>query len=66
MKKIIYPTIIALISTTVTADFGMMGTGMMGSYGMGIIWPFYFALMAFIFSIIFWLTHNWLTSKKKK
>ena len=49
--------------------FGMMNGGMMGNLGviggslLGLIW---FALAAFVFSAIFWLTHNWLVKSKKK
>ena len=40
---------------------GMMnGTMMGGSFGL-----VYFALVAFIFSVIFWLTHNWLVKKRR-
>jgi hypothetical protein len=56
-------------STFVSADFGDMmdGFGMMGgSFGMGIYGAIYFAIGAFIFSAIFWLTHNWLANCKKR
>ena len=45
-------------------EYGMMGNtwGVAGSLFKAI----YMALAAFIFSIIFWLTHNWLVKGKKK
>ena len=47
--------------------FGMMGDttsmGMVGGSLLGILW---FAIAAFVFSIIFWLTHNWLVPHKKR
>jgi len=42
-----------------------MAYGMMGS-GMGIYGLVYFALAAFVFSVIFWMTHNWIVQKKKR
>ncbi len=45
-----------------TMAYGMMGTGMVGAGFYGLV---YLALAAFIFSAIFWLTHNWLVKKKK-
>ncbi|MBS3121343.1 hypothetical protein J4434_00480 [Candidatus Woesearchaeota archaeon] len=56
---------------------GMMGNmmnnmmtnyGATGVIGVGLIWLIYFAVVVFIFSAIFWLTHNWLVCKcdKKK
>ena len=43
-------------------DFGMMG-------GYGVAWSVlklvYFILASFIFSLIFWLTHEWLARQKK-
>jgi hypothetical protein len=67
MKKIIlFGALFALLSQPVLADWGMMdGTGMMGT-GMGLVGLVYFAVGAFIFSVIFWLTHNWLVPKRKK
>ena len=66
MKKtsLILATIMAF--PLVTADYGMMGSGygMMG-YGWGLLGLVYFVLAAFIFSIIFWLTYEWLVKKKK-
>ncbi len=72
MRKIILvPAFLALLSPLVLADFGgMMGSGygMMGRggmFGMGLFGAVWFALAALIFSIIFWLTHNWLVKGKK-
>ena len=43
--------------------YGMMSTGM-GAWSLyGLV---YFIVIAFIFSVIFWLTHNWLVKGKKK
>lgn len=45
--------------------YGMGGnTGLL--LGIGFYKLFYFALAVFIFSVIFWLTHNWLVKHKKK
>ncbi|QQG38660.1 MAG: hypothetical protein HYS32_03580 [Candidatus Woesearchaeota archaeon] len=45
------------------AYFGMMdGVGYGGMFFVGIV---YFAALAFVFSIIFWLTHNWFAKGKK-
>ena len=43
--------------------YGVMGGGMFGTGLYGLI---YLAIGAFIFSIIFWLTHNWLVKGKKR
>jgi hypothetical protein len=46
-----------------------MAYGMMGSYGgfgSSIYKVLYFAIATFIFSAIFWLTHNWLVQQPKK
>lgn len=48
-----------LLTTSVLADNeGIMGYGMMGGgmFGMGLLGLVYFALGAFIFSVIFWAT----------
>jgi len=43
---------------------GMMGTGSsVGYWLIGLVW---FAAAAFVFSAIFWLTHNWLVKGKKR
>ena len=42
---------------------GMASTGMLG---WGFYKLFYFAVAVFVFSLIFWLTHNWLVKHKKK
>jgi len=33
---------------------------------MGLFGIVYFALAAFVFSAIFWLTHNWIVPKKRR
>ncbi|MBI4447393.1 hypothetical protein HY643_00280 [Candidatus Woesearchaeota archaeon] len=46
-------------------NYGMMGgTTMMGNVGWGIYGLFWFALLSLAFSIIFWLTYNWLAKKE--
>ncbi len=48
--------------------FGMMDGGMMANFGIvggGLIGLVWFALVAFAFSVVFWLTHNWLVKGKK-
>ncbi len=37
-----------------------------GTFGAGILKIVYFAFASFLFSIIFWLTRNWLVKGKKK
>jgi len=70
MKKAIISILGAAIvaSPAVLADFGDMmgGYGMMGSGTMGLFGIVYFALAAFVFSAIFWLTYNWIVPKKKR
>ncbi len=69
MKKTIISIlgVAAAASPAVFADWGMMGsTGMMGSGTMGLLSVIYFALAVFVFSVIFWLTHNWIVPKKKR
>jgi uncharacterized membrane protein len=44
-----------------SGNFGMMGGG--GLLGMSFFGLFYFALAAFIFSLIFWSTYKWLIKK---
>lgn len=69
MKKIIFLVVLVIMSSLVFADYGdMMGYGMMGgigTFGMSLIGVLYFALISFIFSAIFWGTHNWLVKGKK-
>lgn len=43
----------------------MMGYGGMMAWGMG-LGIVYFALAAFLFSVIFWLTYNWLVKAEPK
>jgi len=66
MKKLVIFILFLLVVPFVLADYGMMGSeyGMMGGWGLfGLV---YFVLAAFIFSVIFWLTYNWLIKGKKK
>ena len=66
MKKWIYPLMLVLLSSFVWAQTGLMhyqqkapakGSGM-------IIGLLYFTLGCLIFSVVFWLTHNWLVKKR--
>lgn len=45
--------------------YDMMGYGMMSYFG-GFYALVYFALAAFVFSVIFWWTHNWLVVGNKR
>jgi hypothetical protein len=68
-KTLTYTFLLASLAPAVMADDGDMMSGMMmggGVYGMGVLGFVYFALAAFIFSIIFWATHNWLVKGKKR
>lgn len=42
------------------------GMASAGTLGWGFYKLFYFVVAAFVFSAIFWLTHNWLVKHKKK
>jgi hypothetical protein len=68
MKKIILPLAFLLASFPVLADMDMMGQGIngVGLHGMGTYGLIYLILCAFIFSIIFWWTYNWIVVIKKK
>lgn len=37
---------------------------MMGGWGMGFVGLLYLALASFVFSVVFWLTYNWLAKKR--
>ena len=64
MKKLVYPAMLVLLSSFAWAQTGLMHfTKPEG--GVDIMKFVYFAIMAFIFSVIFWLTHNWLSKYKK-
>ena len=69
MKKLVYSLIAALLLFAVVASahmkyyggrYGMMAAGASGMV-CGLI---YFAIGAFVFSVIFWWVHNWMTKKK--
>jgi len=69
MKKAASFLVLLSVLPVALADGDLMGHGMMGSgyggmFGMGLLWLLYFSLGAFIFSVIFWLTHNWLAKKR--
>ncbi|MFH1064184.1 MAG: hypothetical protein V1729_03835 [Candidatus Woesearchaeota archaeon] len=60
-----------LMLPSVLADYGDMmgGYGMMGGtgwFGMLLLGLLYLAIGAFVFSVVFWLTHNWLVKGKHK
>jgi len=66
MKKILFSVVLSmlLVPSIVLADMG--STGMMGGiFGTSLTWLIYFAIMSLIFSIVFWLTHNWLVKSKR-
>ena len=69
MKKILYLLATILLSTVVFAQSMMDftgGFGVMHKSGKGCLYGLiYFVIGSFIFSVIFWLTHNWLVKKKK-
>ncbi|MBI5392091.1 hypothetical protein HZB00_03765 [Candidatus Woesearchaeota archaeon] len=61
MKKII--AALTSLSAIPLVSAQMMGYGMDGGWmlSFGLI---YLAIFAFVFSVIFWLTYNWLAKKK--
>ena len=68
IKKFVLWTYITLIfSSIVMADtnsgFGMMG---MGTFGFSLIGIIYFALISFVFSLIFWYTYVLVVKNKEK
>ena len=66
MRKMIFLSIMTLMSPSALAQYNMMGgNGMMSGYGGGLTWLLYFAILSFVFSVIFWLTYNWLSGKKR-
>jgi hypothetical protein len=73
MKKLVLiPAFLVMLSAVVSADYGMMGDygayGMMGAggVGMGLLGLLWLVIGAFIFSVIFWSTYNWLVKEKKR
>lgn len=74
MKKTILLGLLPLAVPAVMADYGdVMGPGMMWGYGttggwvgMWFLGLIYLAVAAFVFSVVFWLTHNWLVHGKGK
>jgi hypothetical protein len=65
--KILVGLFTILSSGLVSADSDMMGSGMMsGMYGlgMGFLGLVYFAVFAFIFSLIFWYTYKLIVKKR--
>ncbi|MBW3004674.1 hypothetical protein KY310_02495 [Candidatus Woesearchaeota archaeon] len=66
MKKILYPIMLVLLSSFAWAQTtGLMHykDGSAGGSGM-LLGLLYFAAGSLIFSVIFWLTHNWLVKKR--
>ncbi|MBW2973871.1 hypothetical protein KY346_05785 [Candidatus Woesearchaeota archaeon] len=65
MKKLVYPIMLVLLSTFALAQStGLMHYSGKGS-GLDLMMFVYWAVMAAIFSIIFWLTYKWLIKNKK-
>jgi len=65
--KILVGIFSILSSSLVAADSDMMVGGMMSGmygYGMSLFMLLYFALFAFIFSLIFWHTYKLVVKKK--
>ncbi len=60
-----YGLVAFLLIATVGADYGMMNYGMMGGSAWFLIKLVYFALAAFVFSIVFWLTYAWLLPRQE-
>jgi len=64
-KKIIYPMMLVLLSSFVWAQTGLMHYQQKASAkGSGMLTLLYFTLGCLIFSVVFWLTHNWLVKKR--
>ena len=67
MKKIVISGALGMLLAGSAVLANMMDGRSYGSmYGTGLALLIYFAIAAFIFSIIFWLTHNWLVKEKKR
>lgn len=74
MNKLVLALTALLALPSVFADpydmmmqgYGMMGGGMMGGLTGGFLGLFYFAVLSFVFSIIFWWAYNWVVKEKKK
>ncbi len=49
-----------------TMGYGMMGSMSFGTTGVWLYSIFWLVLATFIFSVIFWLTYNWLAKERKK
>ena len=67
-KKIIYPMMLVLLSSFAlaqTTTTGLMHQKMPGMQSAGFAGLIYFIVGCFIFSVVFWLTHNWLVKNKK-
>ncbi|MDP2907608.1 MAG: hypothetical protein Q8O03_06720 [Nanoarchaeota archaeon] len=77
MNKLVLALTALLALPSVLADYGMMDgfRNMMGSgYGMmgagswmmgGFFGLIYFAILSFVFSVVFWWTYKWLVKEKK-
>lgn len=67
-KKIVYPLMLVLLSSFAWAQStatGLMHQKMPGMQSAGFVGLMYFIVGCFIFSAVFWLTHNWLVKNKK-
>lgn len=66
MKKIIYPLLLVLLSAFAWAQTtGLMHYQESSMGGNIVISLVFFTVVSFIFSVVFWLTHNWLAKSKK-
>lgn len=66
MKRIILPLIMALTTPSVLADYGhITGCGMDGCVGNSLYGILWLAISAFVVSVIFWFTYNWIVKRKK-
>lgn len=64
MRKIIYPMMLVLLSSFVWAQTGLMHYRQQPTQGSGLLMLLYFTVGSLIFSVVFWLTHNWLVKKR--
>jgi hypothetical protein len=66
MKRVLYPLMLVLLSSFAWAQTtGLMHYKSGSSGGSGILMLLYFTVGCLIFSVVFWLTHNWLVKNKR-
>ena len=63
--KIVVGSLIGLFLLSIVLGFFGFGYGMMGGIGMGLYGVIWFAIAAFVFSVIFWLTYRWIVKGNK-